>query len=123
VKNGKNFNYQTYDDRMSQQFGRGSLIVTKPRDEDLGQYQCFAENEHGVATSNSVFVRKAELNAFKDEPAKVSVEFYFGTFAQFYNISISRHFNKCTLQSFYRTLASNFIVFVRLKRKKCVAYP
>jgi neuronal cell adhesion molecule len=56
---------------MQQQFGRGSLIVTKPRDEDLGQYQCFAENEFGIATSNSVFVRKAELNAFKDEPPKV----------------------------------------------------
>lgn len=35
-----------------------------------GQYQCFAENEWGVATSNSVFVRKAELNSFKDEPTK-----------------------------------------------------
>jgi hypothetical protein len=33
----------------------------------LGQYQCFAENEHGIATSNSVFVRKSELNNFKDE--------------------------------------------------------
>lgn len=34
----------------------------------LGQYQCFAENTWGTATSNSVFVRKAELNAFRDEP-------------------------------------------------------
>lgn len=33
----------------------------------MGQYQCFAENEHGIATSNSVFVRKSELNNFKDE--------------------------------------------------------
>lgn len=32
-----------------------------------GQYQCFAENDWGIATSNSVFVRKAELNSFKDE--------------------------------------------------------
>lgn len=32
-----------------------------------GQYQCFAENEWGTATSNSAFVRKAELNSFKDE--------------------------------------------------------
>lgn len=52
---------------MSQQPGRGTLVITSPRDEDLGQYQCFAENEHGTATSNSVFVRKAELNSFKDE--------------------------------------------------------
>ena len=33
----------------------------------MGQYQCFAENEHGIATSNSVFVRKSELNNFKDD--------------------------------------------------------
>lgn len=33
-----------------------------------GQYQCFAYNEWGTATSNSVFVRKAELNSFKDQP-------------------------------------------------------
>jgi neuronal cell adhesion molecule len=43
------------------------LTITRPREEDLGQYQCFAENEHGIATSNSVFVRKSELNNFKDE--------------------------------------------------------
>lgn len=56
---------------MSQQPGRGTLVITAPRDEDLGQYQCFAINEHGTATSNSVFVRKAELNSFKDDLPKV----------------------------------------------------
>jgi hypothetical protein len=35
----------------------------------IGQYQCFATNEWGTATSNSVFVRKAELNSFKDGEA------------------------------------------------------
>lgn len=35
---------------------------------DAGQYQCFASNEWGTATSNSVFVRKSDLNSFKDEP-------------------------------------------------------
>lgn len=55
---------------MSQQPGRGTLVITSPREEDLGQYQCFAENEHGTATSNSVFVRKAELNSFKDDTPK-----------------------------------------------------
>ncbi|XP_049962681.1 neuroglian [Schistocerca serialis cubense] len=68
IKNGKHFNWQAYDNRISQQPGRGTLVITSPRDEDLGQYQCFAENEWGTATSNSVFVRKAELNSFKDEP-------------------------------------------------------
>lgn len=70
MKNGKKFDWQTYDDRMSQQPGRGTIVITRPRGEDLGQYQCFAENEHGVATSNSVFVRKSELNTFKDEQPK-----------------------------------------------------
>ncbi|XP_075216734.1 neuroglian isoform X1 [Lycorma delicatula] len=67
IKNGKKFDWQAYDDRISQQPGRGTLVITSPRDEDLGQYQCFADNEWGTATSNSVFVRKAELNSFKEE--------------------------------------------------------
>lgn len=67
IKNGKAFEWPAYDDRISQQPGRGTLVIARPRDEDLGQYQCFAENEWGIATSNSVFVRKAELNSFKDE--------------------------------------------------------
>lgn len=65
IKNGKPFNWQTYDDRISQQKGRGTLSILKPSDVDLGQYQCFAKNQYGVATSNSVFMRKAELNSFK----------------------------------------------------------
>ncbi|XP_031786698.1 neuroglian isoform X2 [Nasonia vitripennis] len=74
IKNGKDFKWQAYDDRISQQPGRGTLVISKPRDEDLGQYQCFAKNEWGIATSNSVFVRKAELNSFKDQnPVTLSV--------------------------------------------------
>ncbi|TRY75568.1 hypothetical protein TCAL_04520 [Tigriopus californicus] len=69
-KNGKPFDWQVYDDRISQQPGRGTLVITSPRDEDIGQYQCFATNEWGTATTNSVFVRKSELNNFKDEPPK-----------------------------------------------------
>ncbi|XP_044586192.1 neuroglian isoform X1 [Cotesia glomerata] len=70
IKNGKFFNYAAYDDRMSTQPGRGSLVIAKPRDEDVGQYQCFAVNEWGTATSNSVFVRKAELNGFQETEIK-----------------------------------------------------
>ncbi|XP_068206070.1 LOW QUALITY PROTEIN: neuroglian-like [Palaemon carinicauda] len=74
VKNGKDFDWQTYDNRISQQPGRGTLVITSPRDEDLGQYQCFATNEMGTATSNSVFVRKSELNNFKNEdPVTIQV--------------------------------------------------
>lgn len=65
IKNGKKFDWRAYDDRISQQTGRGTLTIAKPKDVDIGQYQCFAENEFGVATSNSVFMRKAELNSFK----------------------------------------------------------
>ncbi|XP_025205717.1 neuroglian-like isoform X1 [Melanaphis sacchari] len=68
MKNGKNFDWQAYDDRIAQQPGSGSLIVTRPRDEDRGQYQCFAENVWGIATSKSVMVVKAELNSFDNEP-------------------------------------------------------
>lgn len=65
MKNGKKYEWQTYDDRISQQTGRGTLSISRPSDVDLGQYQCFAENQYGIATSNSVFMRKAELNSFK----------------------------------------------------------
>lgn len=59
---------------MSQQSGRGTIVVTRPRDEDAGQYQCFAQNEHGTATANSVFVRKSELKAFEEgEPKQMTV--------------------------------------------------
>lgn len=36
MKNGKHFDWQAYDDRIAQQLGRGSLVITKPRDEDIG---------------------------------------------------------------------------------------
>jgi hypothetical protein len=36
IKNGKHFDWQAYDDRISQQPGRGSLVISSPRDEDLG---------------------------------------------------------------------------------------
>ncbi|XP_022162397.1 neuroglian-like isoform X2 [Myzus persicae] len=68
MKNGKNFDWQAYDDRIAQQPDSGSLVITKPRDEDFGQYQCFAENAWGIATSKSVMVVKAELNLFNNEP-------------------------------------------------------
>ncbi|XP_076060460.1 neuroglian isoform X2 [Oratosquilla oratoria] len=74
IKNGKPFDWQTYDDRISQQPGRGTLVITSPRDEDLGRYQCFATNELGTATSNAVFVRKSELNSFPNmDPDTVTV--------------------------------------------------
>jgi len=46
MKNGKNFDWQAYDDRIAQQPGSGSLIITKPRDEDFGRYLCFFNNKN-----------------------------------------------------------------------------
>ena len=37
-KNGKPYDWQVYDDRISQQPGRGTLVITSPRDEDIGMY-------------------------------------------------------------------------------------
>ncbi|KAJ8736017.1 hypothetical protein PYW08_006673 [Mythimna loreyi] len=66
IKNGKPLEYASYVIRISQLSGSGTLVISQPRDEDLGQYQCFAYNEWGTAASNSVFVRRAELNSFKE---------------------------------------------------------
>ncbi|XP_046629951.1 neuroglian-like [Neodiprion virginianus] len=65
-KNGKHFEWQKYPIHISQRPGKGTLVISRPRDEDVGQYQCIAENALGTAISNSVFVRKAELNYPKD---------------------------------------------------------
>ena len=35
-KNGKEFNWQVYDNRISQQPGRGTLVITQPKREDIG---------------------------------------------------------------------------------------
>ncbi|XP_023211020.1 neuroglian-like [Centruroides sculpturatus] len=70
MKNGKKFDYMTYDRRISQQAGIGTLLFTKPDDIDEGIYQCLAENEHGIAVSNTVFLRKSELNSFADEESR-----------------------------------------------------
>ena len=35
-KNGKPYDWQVYDDRILQQPGRGTLVITSPRDEDIG---------------------------------------------------------------------------------------
>lgn len=57
---------------MLQRPGRGTIVVERPVDADIGHYQCFAENRNGIATSNAVFVHKYEFNAFvKKSPKSV----------------------------------------------------
>ncbi|EEC12870.1 neuronal cell adhesion molecule, putative [Ixodes scapularis] len=70
TKNNNEFDYVSYDKRISQQPRRGTLIFTKPDDVDEGLYQCFASNLHGTSVSNSVFLRKSELNSFAEESTK-----------------------------------------------------
>lgn len=67
TKNGARFNYVPYDKRISQKPKLGTLIFTKPENVDEGLYQCFAENDHGVSMSNSVFLRRSELSSFPEE--------------------------------------------------------
>lgn len=70
TKNNKEFDYVSYDKRISQQPHRGTLLFTKPDDVDEGLYQCRATNVHGTSVSNSVFLRKSELNSFAEETTK-----------------------------------------------------
>ncbi|KAH9364561.1 hypothetical protein HPB48_021047 [Haemaphysalis longicornis] len=70
TKNNKEFDYVSYDKRISQQPRRGTLVFTKPDDVDEGLYQCRATNLHGTSVSNAVFLRKAELNNFAEESTK-----------------------------------------------------
>uniref|UniRef100_A0A6V7JAT1 Uncharacterized protein n=1 Tax=Bracon brevicornis TaxID=1563983 RepID=A0A6V7JAT1_9HYME len=64
MKNGKEFNWSAYADRMVQLEGQGTLLISVPIEEDAGQYECYAENQWGIATSNLVFLREAELRSF-----------------------------------------------------------
>jgi hypothetical protein len=36
-KDGKPFDWKLYDDRITQQPGRGTLVIKSPRDEDIGK--------------------------------------------------------------------------------------
>jgi neuronal cell adhesion protein len=44
-KNGKPYDWQVYDDRISQQPGRGTLVITSPRDEDIGKFSSNVNNQ------------------------------------------------------------------------------
>ncbi|XP_022649065.1 neuroglian-like [Varroa jacobsoni] len=67
IKNGRVFDYVSYDKRISKQPKRGTLIFTKPDDVDEGLYQCKATNQYGTSVSNAVFLRKSELSNFADD--------------------------------------------------------
>lgn len=61
TKNGEEFNWHT-SKFIDQQPSKGTLIFTQPNDDDQGFYQCFIENDQGVAATNMVNVRRIQLN-------------------------------------------------------------
>ncbi|XP_065208502.1 neuroglian-like [Planococcus citri] len=71
TKNGELFNWTSESDRISQELGKGTLVVGRPEASDEGQYQCFAKNIWGIATSNSVFARRIQLGSFRHESTVV----------------------------------------------------
>ncbi|XP_035711576.1 neuroglian-like [Folsomia candida] len=73
-KDGEEFDLGPTNDRIFLQPGSGSLVVNDTEKEDAGHYQCFASNQFGTATSNSVFVREAEMESFP-EVEKATVEY------------------------------------------------
>lgn len=59
MKNGQKFDWTT-NERVEKDPDSGTLTIINPRMQDLGYYQCFAENRFGIATSNSVLVMKKD---------------------------------------------------------------
>ncbi|RWS22114.1 neuroglian-like protein, partial [Leptotrombidium deliense] len=66
LKNGSPLNIDSLN-RIVMQPGKGTIVFTKPNNEDVGFYQCIAENEFGTSTTNVVNVRKTFLSKFEDE--------------------------------------------------------
>lgn len=74
IKNGENFNVSSHVERISQRPGAGTLTFHKPTAEDEGTYFCYAENQHGIARSKSIVLRKAFLENFKNSSAQRALE-------------------------------------------------
>ncbi|KAF2901456.1 hypothetical protein ILUMI_04732 [Ignelater luminosus] len=72
IKDGKPFDWQVLDNRISQQPGRGSLHITSLSKSDVGIYQCFAENKLGVATSNTIALQEIESDTIKKQASPSS---------------------------------------------------
>jgi neuronal cell adhesion molecule len=44
----------------------GSLVFTKLTNDDEGEYECYAENDDGIAKTNKIILRRAFLESFKN---------------------------------------------------------
>ncbi|XP_072943261.1 hemolin-like [Epargyreus clarus] len=60
VKNGKEFH--SSDPDVTRREGEGTLIFIRPKPEDAGDYQCFAESDQGVASSNIISVKRTYIS-------------------------------------------------------------
>ncbi|CAG5057457.1 unnamed protein product [Parnassius apollo] len=68
-KDGDIFEWKSRSD-IAQKPDEGTIIIQKPRDEDAGQYQCFAESNFGVATTGVIKVEKLFIDTPKVIPLK-----------------------------------------------------
>ncbi|VDM16171.1 unnamed protein product [Hydatigera taeniaeformis] len=66
TKNGQDFNWAGNIGRYTKYPGEGTIVLAKPGTDDDGLYQCFAENKYGVAVSNVINVKRAEMGQFVD---------------------------------------------------------
>ncbi|XP_031632055.1 neuroglian-like [Contarinia nasturtii] len=48
-----------------------NIIIIKSQQDDIVEYQCFAENEFGTASSNPIFYRKPSLNIMENKSISV----------------------------------------------------
>ncbi|CAE1307932.1 NRCAM [Acanthosepion pharaonis] len=70
VKDGDKFDSSGFDDRWVMIPNSGNLVCNKPEKKDVGLYQCFASNAHGVAMSLMYDLRQAFLDDFAKEKSQ-----------------------------------------------------
>ncbi|KAF8568840.1 hypothetical protein P879_04178 [Paragonimus westermani] len=75
-KNGKVFNWAANTGRYTKWPDQGTLVIARPGTDDDGIYQCIAENQFGVAQSNTINVKRAELGNFDQYATKIVVAQY-----------------------------------------------
>ena len=63
-KNGKPYDWQVYDDRISQQPGRGTLVITSPRDEDIGKFSQISISNFSSHFNNKSWIYQMSLSIY-----------------------------------------------------------
>ena len=84
-KDGRPFDWTVYNDRITQQAGRGTLVIKSPRDEDVGKFpcRCIASTEHLLHLQHTIrWWRKKEAQALvycKNYPSSTYSLLYFSS--------------------------------------------